>query len=433
MAWKWKKFKTDQGCGMTLIALGGAGFFLFCLLAPDPVPPAGKSITAKGRVPVSTSSPSPQAPQKEKPLKALRELMQKATTAEALVAIDKECVGDSVNNLMPGLLVELIPLVAKKKEYANLVECWKRMESLVLPDSRSFRQDLDRVIIISAQVFLCAGEEKAFRTMADIVLKIAPGSETRSFLEGERWARDKNLRKKACPRRLFTIVRRPEGEINLDGRLDEEVYQKLTPLPDPFYFQDESLPKGRKLGDGEGFKAYLFHDGTDLILAAMVTDPQLLTVHTGALPAASGAEVWFDSFDFFLDVERSLNLYHQIVIRARETPLCFTFETPVLHNGFMVFGRQIRTEAESLSGPVTVKLAVLDAQNFSMECRIALSYLFPKGDVSGRLASGTFRRIREFVRDPGTAESKRSVYQAISWSNMTFGLSPHQHDYFLFE
>jgi hypothetical protein len=418
-----------------LIGLGLLGLILCFVLGPEPlVSSPSKNILAKGRgqgkkkASRKKRTPPPKHVQLAQTLeRRFRKLAPDEMVAQIDEALEKT---PKLASELPRLLSSIIIHAEKKGDRRTLMECWERLAKLKPTFSSKRLKFFDTAVSVSARTLLGAGQEDDFLRMAEIALKKVPDTLAARYLKGELWAR--TGRKGKCPRKLYRIVHRPGVKVILDGRLEEGVYGGLKALPGPFYAQSAKKFKGHKIA-GEGFRGTLFHDGAHLYVGVQVVDSSLSKLYTGALPAPEGRDVWADTFDFLFDPARHLGDYRQVVLFSRKRGQSLAYKGGEIFGGRWSFGKQIISEDDPVHQRIEVGTAFINPTTYSIEAKVPLDLLYADGRVSGRLMSGTLRHMQQVDKAAAAGVKPRTTYRSISWSNMSFGISLHQYDYFEFE
>ncbi len=318
------------------------------------------------------------------------------------------------------VVVALIKQANTQKKTGIMMDAWKLAAGMgpLPPRDKNLKHDIPAAAQASMSALLLDNRFDAARMISAISDELAPGGKSYEyFFKGEEWAR--KGRKGPCPKVLYRIAYRPDAKVNIDGRLDEDVWAGIKTLPGPFWVSFDRAEAGVTEAGELKLEARIFFTDKVIMVGVKCPEPFMLDLKRN-LPAGPSSNCWTDDcVEFFIGYNRTFS-YRQFVATAGGAY-------------YQYFLNQKKPKVKSDSRIITA--AAFGDNAYMIEFSVPLDLLPVNNDLHGKLVNGSLRRNRwlstqmaEQARQPG---SKRSE---ISWSRMGGGSHGYElMDFMLFE
>ncbi len=325
-----------------------------------------------------------------------------------------------VADLSEFLLAIISAASLQSKDASALRKAWDEMAALPPPplDNAKAHEAIEAAAVSSVQRLLADNRGDDFRHIFEAAKRLTALPELKKFAEAELWARGD--RKGEPPKPLYVIASRPQAKVNIDGKLDEEVYGTVKPLPSPWWLTEENA-NTVSADENETPTAYIFYTATDLYIGARVPYNPTRGLRRTFRPGTESMVYQDDCLEFFIEPSRCLGEYFQWVASASGAWYHWHLGPGQYHNGLYQMGPALPVDKKPNEMSAS---AVVGDREYMLEMRIPLSHFPHPPQLSGMLVNGNLRR---FDYDPHAA---RLFPRIISWSNLR--LPSHQANHFNF-
>lgn len=294
----------------------------------------------------------------------------------------------------------------KKNDLDGVLKAWRRLDLHGTKVSEKINS-WDTHLFIRHTIVALLKENRhsdlTFVVNAASKLSKAYARQYAKFLAVQEWLQ--SGKKGQPPRPLYVVKHINESDIEVDGKLDEPIYSRLPPMPQPFWFSYNADSGYLRKADILKLRAYAFYSDKAIYVSIHAPEPTPEYIKRESRPGLTGGCWKDDCIEFFIDIDCKAQFATQWIFTPGEA---------------FSWGRPGVTKEEIAALPSIFCKAAIGEDAYVIEARIPLEQLPDGGKaLSGKTVMGNLRRIRWLHENMKTEDKlKKSKNAAISWADI---------------